>query len=172
MLDYARVKATQVGLDIEFRSGLAERLPFRDDTFDAVTSQLLMWTLLEPAAAVDEWRRVVRPRGRVVAVDRAHDYSANLLDGARLAVLLRRRRAQDSSNYLADPARRAQLPLWPITDASGYETVFVGAGLSTVRVSPVDQIVRLERRHRSWRHRLWPHCPTYLIEGIVPDAFR
>ncbi|MGH3874564.1 MAG: class I SAM-dependent methyltransferase [Pseudonocardiaceae bacterium] len=83
------MKASQAGLDIELHVGLAERLPFGDGTFDAVAS-LLLWTLLEPVVAVDEWRRVVRPEGRILAVDRAHD-SAHDRPGTLLDRALSRR---------------------------------------------------------------------------------
>jgi len=44
-------------------------LPFPDDTFDAVTSAFLLRNVTDLAATLREQRRVVRPGGRVVALD-------------------------------------------------------------------------------------------------------
>jgi len=47
----------------------ALRLPFPDDTFDAVTSGFLMRNLADVPAGFAEQRRVVRPGGRVICLD-------------------------------------------------------------------------------------------------------
>ncbi len=55
----------------------AEHLPFDDGAFDAVVSTLVLCTVPDPAAALAEARRVLRPGGRllflehVVAADRS-----------------------------------------------------------------------------------------------------
>ncbi len=38
-------------------------------SFDAVTSRHLLWTLRQPARAMADWRELLRPGGRLVAVD-------------------------------------------------------------------------------------------------------
>jgi ubiquinone/menaquinone biosynthesis C-methylase UbiE len=47
----------------------AEKLPFRDDTFDAVFSTLVLCSVESPENALAEMRRVVRPGGRVVLLE-------------------------------------------------------------------------------------------------------
>ena len=42
---------------------------FAAASFDAVTSRHLLWTLREPATAIANWSRLLRPGGRLVAVD-------------------------------------------------------------------------------------------------------
>ena len=42
---------------------------FSPASFDVVTSRHLLWTLREPAGAMANWRELLRPGGRVVAVD-------------------------------------------------------------------------------------------------------
>jgi SAM-dependent methyltransferase len=49
----------------EVTQGRAENLPYEGDTFDVVLAQLVMHFVSEPAAAVAEMTRVVRPGGRV-----------------------------------------------------------------------------------------------------------
>ncbi|MCV7030139.1 class I SAM-dependent methyltransferase [Mycobacterium sherrisii] len=67
MLANARTKATERGLSITFVEGVTEQLPFPDAGFDAVTARHFIWTLVEPAKAFAEWRRVLTPGGTLVA---------------------------------------------------------------------------------------------------------
>ncbi|WP_290623196.1 MULTISPECIES: class I SAM-dependent methyltransferase [unclassified Archaeoglobus] len=69
MLRVARDKARKAGVDVDFQVGDAENLPFDNESFDAVISRHLLWTLPNPKKAVEEWVRVVRKGGRVIAID-------------------------------------------------------------------------------------------------------
>jgi ubiquinone/menaquinone biosynthesis C-methylase UbiE len=51
---------------IEWRVGVAESLPFEDDTFDAVLSQFGLMFFRDPLQALREVRRVLRRGGRTV----------------------------------------------------------------------------------------------------------
>jgi ubiquinone/menaquinone biosynthesis C-methylase UbiE len=70
-LDRARTKARRAGLEVEFRRGVIEDLPFSGDSFDVVTSTLMMHHL--PAElrerGLAEIRRVLTPSGRLVVAD-------------------------------------------------------------------------------------------------------
>jgi ubiquinone/menaquinone biosynthesis C-methylase UbiE len=46
---------------VDVRPGRAEALPYATDTFDHALAQLVLHFVSEPAGAVDEMRRVVRP---------------------------------------------------------------------------------------------------------------
>jgi len=71
MIVRATRKADKAGLDVFFKNTLAEALPFPDEHFDAVLSTLMLHHL--PRNARQPWareiRRVLKPRGRVLAVD-------------------------------------------------------------------------------------------------------
>src|SRR5215203_310648 len=71
MIDLATRKASREGADVVFRTGAAERLPFDDATFDAVLSTLMLHHLPGPVRreCVHEARRVLKPGGRLLAVD-------------------------------------------------------------------------------------------------------
>jgi len=58
-----------LGLDVDFRKGDAENLPFEDKTFDAVVSRYVLWTVSDPKKAIREWKRVLKPRGKVIIID-------------------------------------------------------------------------------------------------------
>jgi ubiquinone/menaquinone biosynthesis C-methylase UbiE len=47
----------------------AEALPFADDAFDTVVATLVLCTVPDPAAAVGEIRRVLRPGGRLLFLE-------------------------------------------------------------------------------------------------------
>lgn len=66
---YAAAAASRFGADerVRVQTGDAEALPFADATFDAALSQLVLQFVAEPAKALAEMRRVVRPGGVVAA---------------------------------------------------------------------------------------------------------
>jgi ArsR family transcriptional regulator len=56
------------------RRAPAERLPFADASFDVVVSHMVLHFLADPALAIAEAARVLKPRGRLILVDFApHD---------------------------------------------------------------------------------------------------
>lgn len=65
LLDAARASAKNAGLDIDYRVGDAERLPFDDGSFDAVVSTCGIMFASRPEKAAREVARVVRKGGRV-----------------------------------------------------------------------------------------------------------
>ena len=68
MLTVARAKASQAGLAIDFQLADAAELPFAPASFDLVIERHVLWTLLDPAAALAEWGRVLRPGGRLMLI--------------------------------------------------------------------------------------------------------
>jgi ubiquinone/menaquinone biosynthesis C-methylase UbiE len=71
MIARARKKAKKASADVVFNYGVAEALPFPDSHFDAVLATLMLHHLPVKARrqCVCEIRRVLRPGGRVLAVD-------------------------------------------------------------------------------------------------------
>lgn len=81
MLARARRKARNVGVDIAFEHGAVQTLPFPDSRFDAVLSTLMLHHLPRKARheCAREVRRVLKPGGRVLAVDFAPPVRKTLL---------------------------------------------------------------------------------------------
>jgi ubiquinone/menaquinone biosynthesis C-methylase UbiE len=71
MLARAGRKAKRAGLDVAFEVAAAQSLPFPDAQFDVVLSTLMLHHLPRPGriACAREIRRVLKPGGRVLAVD-------------------------------------------------------------------------------------------------------
>lgn len=71
MIAVARRKAKRAGVEIDFRVGVIESLPFPDETFDVVTSSLMMHHLPEHlrVKGLAEIRRALKPGGRILIAD-------------------------------------------------------------------------------------------------------
>lgn len=143
MLEVARRTAPEV----EWRRGVAEDLPFEDESFDAVVSQFGLMFFDDRAAALREMKRVLRPAGRLaVAVwdtlDRTPGYRAmvellreefgdrpadalsapyDLGDRTRLLALLEEAAWGDARIETLDgEARFESLETWIHTDVYGW----------------------------------------------------
>ena len=71
MIAVARRKAERARLEIDFRIGVIESLPYDDGTFDVVTSSLMMHHLPYDVQqkGLAEIYRVLRPGGRLLIAD-------------------------------------------------------------------------------------------------------
>lgn len=65
----SNVDAAGLGARIELVVGQAERLPFADDAFDAMTFTYLLRYVADPGATLHELARVVRPGGAVASLE-------------------------------------------------------------------------------------------------------
>jgi ubiquinone/menaquinone biosynthesis C-methylase UbiE len=71
MIARAREKATKAGVEVFFKQGVVEALPFPDAHFDVILSTLMLHHLPSKLReqCAREVRRVVKPGGRVLVVD-------------------------------------------------------------------------------------------------------
>ncbi|WP_434740311.1 class I SAM-dependent methyltransferase [Micromonospora sp. SH-82] len=133
MLERARRHAATVPNGPVVLRGDAVDPDFPAGTFDAVTSRYLMWTLREPAVAVANWVRLLRPGGTVAVVD-----STWFPEGLENA----------SENFTDhyDTEVRARLPLAAATSIDQTVEVLAQAGLADVTVTPLTSIYELDQR--------------------------
>jgi SAM-dependent methyltransferase len=69
MLDVARAEAKGRGLDVCFRLKDAVDPQLPPASWDAIVCRHFLWTLREPELALRNWLSLLRPGGRVVAID-------------------------------------------------------------------------------------------------------
>lgn len=77
---YLRHHAVRVGAMMQSPADIyaavdAEALPFEDEQFDAVYSQVVLYRLPNPVRALREIRRVLAPGGRYLGIERASPWS-------------------------------------------------------------------------------------------------
>lgn len=77
---YLRHHAVRVGAIMQnpadiYAAADAEALPFEDEQFDAVYSQVVLYRLPNPVRALREIRRVLAPGGRYLGIERASPWS-------------------------------------------------------------------------------------------------
>ncbi len=68
MLDIARGRAAALGVEVTLIEADAQQLPFADDRFDTVVCTLALSGIPDPAAAINEMYRVLRPGSQLLVV--------------------------------------------------------------------------------------------------------
>ena len=113
---------------LSFTAGDGTRLPFADDTFDAVTISFGLRNIVDPAAGLAEMRRVTRPGGRLVVCEFSHPTNAafrtvylEYLMRALPALARAVSSSPDAYVYLAESIRA-----WP--DQRGLADLLAAAG--------------------------------------------
>jgi ubiquinone/menaquinone biosynthesis C-methylase UbiE len=69
MLAIARERAAQLGRVVRLHEGDAQALPYSPGRFDTVVCTLSLCAIPDPAAAISEMHRVLRPGGRLLLLD-------------------------------------------------------------------------------------------------------
>lgn len=77
LLEHANMALERKGRTAKFIPGVAEALPFASNSFDCVVTTFTLCSVQDPAAALAETRRVLKPGGRLLFVEhgRAPDRS-------------------------------------------------------------------------------------------------
>lgn len=69
MLEQARSKARHRGAEIRFVAGDAENTMEPPQSYDVITNRFLIWTLVDPIAAFNEWFCLLKPGGKLLILD-------------------------------------------------------------------------------------------------------
>ena len=69
MVELARKKAVQAGVDVSFVQGSASNMPLQKDSFDFLLCRAAFKNFAEPVQALREMCRVLRPGGRGLIID-------------------------------------------------------------------------------------------------------
>ena len=83
MMELGRQHAKERQVNVTFQHSEGEHLPFADDTFDVVVNCRVLWTLVEPEVSLKEWKRVLKPGGKMLGFMRKHvkDWSYSVYEG-------------------------------------------------------------------------------------------
>jgi ubiquinone/menaquinone biosynthesis C-methylase UbiE len=81
-----RAAARRDEVTVDVRAAVAERLPLRDASVEAVISSLVLCTVPDPARALAEVRRVLRPGGRFWCVEHVAAPEGSLVRRVQRAV--------------------------------------------------------------------------------------
>lgn len=168
MLSQAKEASNHQKLDLSLCQGDAESLPFRSSSFDLVVSRHLLWTLPDPERALIECKRVLRPGGRILAIDgNWFDPSARkklargisgLLDGF----------SKDSNpvpfHSFYRPIEK-HLPLYQNSRPNRCQELFEVTGLDEVAIDRLEEINRFYRKHANLSFRLANTDTVFLVKG-------
>ncbi|MEK7794880.1 MAG: class I SAM-dependent methyltransferase [Candidatus Hydrogenedentota bacterium] len=119
MLDEARAEAKRRGVAVAFtvEDAVAPQLP--SASFDAVICRHLLWTLRQPELALTNWSKLLRPGGRVVAIDGLWSASGD---------------EPDLFKQHYTKATRAALPVMGFSEVASVAEMFERAGFEQVKV--------------------------------------
>lgn len=69
MLEKARERARNLGLNVDLRLGDVQELPFPDGSFDTVISTFVFCSVPHPVVGLTEVRRVLKPTGQLLMLE-------------------------------------------------------------------------------------------------------
>lgn len=162
MLERLQAAARKARLEIETVEGRAEEPP--DRTFDAVMERHVLWTLPDPAAALQRWREVA-PSGRLVLVEALWGgVNARERLRGRARVGLRQLRREAPEHHAEYPARiRRELPLGSGTRPGHLVRLVEGAGWPAPRLYRLRDVEWAERLSLPWPERVIGVSPRFIL---------
>ena len=69
MINEAKANAEDAGITADFRVSDGQKLDFDDESFDLIISRNVTWTLIDAQKAYGEWKRVLKPDGKILIFD-------------------------------------------------------------------------------------------------------
>jgi SAM-dependent methyltransferase len=168
MLAKARAKAADRGLDIELVEGPATEPP--PGPFDAVIERHLVWTIPDPLAALEAWRRVA-PGGRLAMFEGVWGAATT---GRRakdaVASVLRRAMGTPPHHHAPYPPEvLAQLPLGRMPSPAPLIEAVHAAGWTGVRIQRLRDVEWASRLQEPWPLGWLESLPRY---ALAADARR
>ena len=169
MLEKARAKSQHLGLQVDFRLGDAEKCPFSSNAFDVVVNRHLLWTLPRPELALKEWRRVLRPGGKVVVIDGrwlpiGFREKLRCLAGECLVAAIERRNPWRWKRRYAGV--RKHLPFFGGALPGEAAALLEKVGFESVAVQTLTRVVAAQKKTLPWYYRLAYQDLRYVVVGV------
>lgn len=170
MMKVARKKAQKAGLKVSFRMGDAENLPSKENTFDIVTNRHLLWTIPHPEKALSEWIRVLKPGGKLVIIDgdwfyKNINYDVQKFFGKLLTAITEFKNPWNKKGDYGNDLKES-LPMIKDENARNIHQLVRNAGLSDVKVIPMEEVDRVEKGVMPLKNRLMNPYKRICIIGI------
>lgn len=140
MLDIARRGDPRV----DWKSGLAETLPFADNAFDRTVSQFALMFFTDPSGAATEIARVTHPSGRIALA--VWDRLENNVGYARLAELIEQLFGQQAAQSLRAPFQMGDAQTLTDVATHGIEHSRITSHRGTARFESLDAWLHTEIR--------------------------
>ncbi len=140
MLERAREKAEALGRPLSLVVGRSEEPP--PGPFDAVMERHVLWTLPDPVGALEAWRRVVRPGGRLLLLEAVRPVDRR----EALARVVRRLLGTPPDHHAPYPEE--VLAALPLAGARSIRPVLEAVGRAGWRRIRVERLRRVERARR------------------------
>ena len=178
MLSVAIEKAKERGVNPDLRIGDGESLDFEDESFDAVVSRIVLWTLPHPETAIREWQRVLKPGGKVYTFEIDSSGRRNGTDrwikrnlGLFLITIIERKNAWKMAHYSKDI--NESLPLCynkASSNAINKVELFRKCGFDDVTVFSMEEVNEINKQEETpLRYKLvwgdFTDCMWYYIRG-------
>ncbi|MEU8617309.1 methyltransferase domain-containing protein [Streptomyces sp. NPDC048623] len=146
MLDHCRARLKSDGLPARLTLGDAHRLPFPDRTFDGCRIERVLQHLADPATALKEVRRVLRPGGRLAVME--PDWASFTLASADTEAV--RAVADSVGGHI--PHREIGRHLRRLLVDAGFEDLHSEVDLAVYRTTAeLSHVISLERAaERAW----------------------
>ena len=159
--------AKRLDPSIEWRQGMAESLPFEDNSFDAVVSQFGLMFFQERATALSEMLRVLKPQGTMAvavwdSLERSQAYP--------LAVnLLERRAGPAAANALKAPfVLGDKNELHRLFQNSGADSIKITTQVGKAHFPSIKSMVEADLR--GWLPVMGVYLDEDLIQSILVEA--
>jgi ubiquinone/menaquinone biosynthesis C-methylase UbiE len=169
MLEQAKRNAKNMGLKINFFHGDAENLSFEDGSFDLVVSKFLLWTLPKPSSAVREWKRVLKPDGRVFAIDgNWFDPRPNRRIKRKISEWIGRFVKKNHNSLIFKDyyaSIRCFLPLYEKISPENGSVLFSQNGFANTEVNPLLEVQEFKKNKQSFLQRFLCNNSIFLISG-------
>jgi len=168
MLARARDKARERGLDVEFHVGPGSEPP--EGPFDAVMERHVLWTTMDPVGALEAWRRVTAPGGRLVLFEgiwRPVDSFGRARHSLAERVRKLRGEGHDHHGHY-DEEMLASLPFASLTSAAPMLEAVDEAGWSAIRIERLRDVEWVRRLASGVSGRIAGAAPQFAIVADAP----